>query len=194
VEFCCREVGGSRRLWDVRPPEHRCRDVTWAENNSISRRNILIAGGILAQHPLCDQSFGTSLTKNWPLRWSAPILTPPLALARPAAAERPVVLPPQRGRSAVAQTYPVYIVRDVERRWKHRSHRPIAAQPRNHNDAGDGRSPVCNGPRSSASTSSEVRGRGLLINIGNANRAATSGSPSCRCPSEKLSRPTSDRQ
>ena len=44
---------------------------------------------------------------------------------------RAVALPAQQGRFAVALIYPVNVVRDVERRWKRRSQRPVAALPRN---------------------------------------------------------------
>ena len=49
----------------------------------------------------------------------------------------------------MALIYPVNVVRDVERRWKRRSQRPVVALPRNDDNAGNERCPDGNGPRSS---------------------------------------------
>jgi hypothetical protein len=51
------------------------------------------------------------------------------------------------GKFALALIYPANIVRDVERRWKRRPHRPVAALPRSDDNAGNER--CGNGPQSS---------------------------------------------
>src|ERR1700741_53725 len=53
------------------------------------------------------------------------------------------------GKFALALIYPANIVRDVERRWKRRPHRPVAALPRNDDKAGNERCPGGNGLQSS---------------------------------------------
>jgi len=55
-----------------------------------------------------------------------PSITAGIRLGQPAA-ERPVALPPQQGRPAVALTYSLDMVRDVERRWRRQWCQPIAA-------------------------------------------------------------------
>src|SRR5215831_9039355 len=80
------------------------------------------------------------------------------ALHQAPMAERHVVLPPQR-EIGVAQTCPIDIARDIERRWQRRS---SAALPVLKNGAGAGPRPKCNQPTSIAPTSSEYRGKGII--------------------------------
>ena len=77
-------------------------------------------------------------------------------------AERRVVLRPQQGRSAVAQTCPIDIARDIERRWQRRSSTAIPLVPRNENDAETGRCPEFNQPASIAPASSEYCDKGII--------------------------------
>jgi hypothetical protein len=62
----------------------------------------------------------------------------------------------------VAQTCPIDIARDIERRWQRRSSAAIPLVPRNENDAGTGCCPECNQPASIAPASSEYRDKGII--------------------------------
>ena len=60
----------------------------------------------------------------------------------------------------MAQTCPIDIARDIERRWQRRS--SDITPPVLKDDAGAGRCQKCNQPPSIAPTSSEYRGKGIV--------------------------------
>jgi hypothetical protein len=76
-------------------------------------------------------------------------------------AERRVELPPHTRETAVAQTSPIEIARDIERRWQLRSSSPIGLALK-HDDAGKGHCPDCNEQACIAPMSSEYRGKGII--------------------------------
>jgi hypothetical protein len=62
----------------------------------------------------------------------------------------------------VAQTCPIDILRDIDRRWESRSSAAEAPVPGNLQDAAAAACPECNQPASIAPISSEYRGKGII--------------------------------
>jgi hypothetical protein len=63
----------------------------------------------------------------------------------------------------VTQVYPLYIAREIERRWQRRF--PIAAEARaaqNDNRVGGGLCPLCNGYASIGANATESCGKGVV--------------------------------
>lgn len=62
----------------------------------------------------------------------------------------------------MAQTYPVDIAREIERRWERRSHDAAERMGRNDNHAGNGLCPICKGYASIGPLAAEYCGKGVV--------------------------------